>query len=74
MVKFVAAIIRNSPKDRIATRMEFEGRYDNPELNIWTAISSYLRNWIIQAIPKQLDNAINVADRSKTEVKKVTNK
>ena len=52
VVKFVSYALKNHSKDRLGTRIDIAGTVDNPDPNIWTAISSFLHNWIIQALKR----------------------
>jgi len=45
----VVKLGRNKPKDRIATRLDFEGSLDAPELNIADAILAFFRNSFLTA-------------------------
>jgi hypothetical protein len=52
VVKFVSYTLKNHSKDRLGTRIEITGTVNKPDPNIWTAISSFLHNWIIQALKR----------------------
>ncbi len=69
VIEILIGLLTNTPKDRLGTRLEIEGRYDQPDVNVWIAVSSALRNAFIKAIPAKLDQALNLHDRDKTEIK-----
>jgi hypothetical protein len=46
----VAKLGRNKRKDRIATRIGFEGSLQDPDLNIIDAILAFIRNGFITTI------------------------
>jgi uncharacterized protein DUF748/virulence factor BrkB len=54
----VVKLGKNKPKDRIATRLDFEGSLDDPELNITDAISIFFRNSFLTAERALLENRI----------------
>ena len=56
-VKFVSYVLKNHAKDRLGTRIEIAGTVDKPDPNIWTAVSSFLHNWIIQALKRGFEGA-----------------
>jgi len=62
VVKVVSYTMKNHSKNRLATRIEINGTVDNPELNPWTAVSSFLRNWIVRAIMPGLEGSVRAKD------------
>ena len=69
IVEILIRLLTNDPKDRLGARLQISGRYDQPGVSLWIAATSALRNAFIQAIPAQLDNALNIKDRDKIEIK-----
>lgn len=67
-VKLTAYLMKNHPKDRLATRIEMKGTLDHPEVNVAAAVFSFLRNWLIKAIPPGLDKAVRLEDARTQEV------
>jgi hypothetical protein len=65
LVEIVTAILTNNPKDRVGSRLEVTGRFDQPGINKWVAFTSALHNAFIAALPASLDNALNLEDRNK---------
>jgi len=59
-VKMVAYLLKNHPKDRLATRIEISGELDHPEVNIWVAVSSFLRNWLVKAIAPGIEGSVTL--------------
>ena len=49
VVEAVVKLGKNKPKDRIATRLDFEGALDDPELNYTDAILTFFRNSFVTA-------------------------
>jgi len=55
VVKFVSYVMKNHPKDRLATRFDVSGTVNNPDADVWSAIMNFLKNWLIKAIPHGLE-------------------
>jgi len=64
-------VFKNQSKDRVATKIPFEGNLKNPDTNTWYAIGQILQNAFIQAIQPSIDNQINITsvDTKKEEKK-----
>ena len=60
VVKMVSYLLKNHPKDRLATRIEITGNVDSPDTNIWTAVASFLRNWLIKAIAPGIEGTVTL--------------
>jgi hypothetical protein len=60
LVGAVAWILTNHKKDQIATKATFEGRLDDPDINVLAIIGQLLRNAFIQALVPSLENSINI--------------
>jgi hypothetical protein len=71
LVGTVGWIFKNHSKDRVATKIPFEGNLKNPDTNTWYAIGQILQNAFIQAIQPSIDNQVNIAsvDTQKEEKK-----
>lgn len=55
-----AAILENRHEEQVATKVNIEGRFDKPDINIWRAISFVLRNAFVRALKPSVDNTINI--------------
>jgi hypothetical protein len=68
-------IFQNQKKDELATKVPINGKFDNPEVNIWKAISYVLRNAFVQALKPAIDSTINIhkleEDKKKTVLEKI---
>jgi hypothetical protein len=60
VVGAVAEIIKNHPKDQVATKLPIKGRFDDPNAGLWTAINYVLRNAFVFALKPTIDNTINI--------------
>ncbi|WP_138475714.1 DUF748 domain-containing protein [Dyadobacter bucti] len=56
----VGEIFQNQKLDQVATKIPFEGRLDNPDTNIWFAITTMLQNAFIHALQPSIDNEISI--------------
>lgn len=46
----VAAVLENPKSDAVAAKVPFEGRYDDPDVGVWEALVSVLRNAFVKAL------------------------
>ena len=75
----IAKILENREKEQVATKVPIEGKFDNPDAGLWTAISYVLRNAFVYALRPSIDNEINIGkveekDTHKTFLQKVFGK
>lgn len=62
IVGLVVDILKNKKEDQIATKFKAEGTFDDPDLSIWDAVATLLRNGFVQALIPGYDNAIKWTD------------
>lgn len=55
-----AVILENHRKDQLATKVQINGRFDDPHINLWRAVSFVLRNAFVRALKPAVDNTINI--------------
>lgn len=60
VVEVVAWVFKNHPKDQIATQVQFEGSYKNPDVNTWTIVGEVLQNAFIKALIPSLENSVSI--------------
>ncbi|HRG37047.1 MAG TPA: DUF748 domain-containing protein [Bacteroidia bacterium] len=60
IVAGAATILENRKKDQVATKVPIEGRFDQPDTDLWTAINYVLRNAFVYALKPSIDNEINI--------------
>jgi hypothetical protein len=70
LIEAVGWILTNHKKDQVATKAEFEGRLDNPDVNAWSIIGQLLRNAFIEALYPSLENSVNINTIGKKEENK----
>ncbi|MET0635482.1 MAG: DUF748 domain-containing protein [Chitinophagaceae bacterium] len=63
-------LFTNHKKDQLATRADFEGRFDNPNFDFWSIIGQILRNAFIQALYPSLENSVNINSVGKGQEEK----
>lgn len=70
LVEAVGWVLTNKTKDQVATRAEFVGRADKPDIDIWSLIGQLLRNAFIEALYPALENSVNIASIDKEKEKR----
>ncbi len=60
VVSAAAWVFKNHSKDQVATKLSIEGRFDNPNTGLWTAISYLLKNAFIAALTPSVENTIDI--------------
>lgn len=58
-------LFENQRKERVATRIPFEGKLPNADPAIWPTVGYLLRNAFLEALKPQLDKDINLATLGK---------
>lgn len=65
-------VFKNQEEDQVATKITLEGKLEDPDANVWLAITNILKNAFIQAIQPSIDNEINIASVDKPKEQKKT--
>ncbi len=60
LIGFGAWVFKNHPEDQLATEIDFEGKIDNPDVDVWKLVGETLRNAFIKALYASLDYKINI--------------
>ena len=60
IVEGAAWVFKNHSKDQVATKLPVEGRFDDPNASLWTAISYVLKNAFVFALRPSVDNTIDI--------------
>jgi hypothetical protein len=55
IVSIAAGILKNKESKNVASRIPFEGRFDDPEVGMWEAVVNVLRHAFIKALSPGLD-------------------
>lgn len=60
IVGTVAEIFENQPKDRIASRVPFAGRFDNPDIDVWESVWQLIKNAFIKALIPGIEQRVTL--------------
>ena len=60
LVGSAAELLKNHSKDQLASKVNIKGRFDDPSINLWRAISYVLRNAFVHALKPTIDNSISI--------------
>jgi Domain of Unknown Function (DUF748) len=60
IVGTAASILENPKQDQAATRIPVGGRLENPEVGVWSALGSLLKNAFIQALTRGLEGTVDI--------------
>lgn len=55
VVGAVAAVLKNKDTESVATKVPFEGRFDDPQVGVWAAVVSVLRHAFLKALGPSFD-------------------
>jgi hypothetical protein len=69
-VKIFAEIFENKPNEQVATKIEFSGEFDDPEVSIWEAVIGFMRNAFVQALTPGLEGSVAPAQVEDTRDKR----
>ena len=60
IVGTLSTVLRNQPKDQLATKIPISGSFEGNDVGIWTAAATLLRNAFIRALVPKLDNSVKL--------------
>jgi hypothetical protein len=60
------SVVKNHPKDRLATRIPLKGDVNRSEKFTWTAIVNVLKNGFVKAFDKNVEGSIDINDAKPT--------
>jgi Domain of Unknown Function (DUF748) len=61
VVETASELLENKKTDRAGTKIELEGRFDQPQIDVWTAVWTTLQNAFIKALRPVVDGDIDLA-------------
>lgn len=70
VVGATVSVVKNHPKDRLATKIPLQGSVNSKENFTWTAIVNVLRNGFIKAFDKDVDGSIDISDATANKPEK----
>lgn len=79
IVQGISVILENRKKEQVATKVPIDGKFENPDTDLWTSINYVLRNAFVHALQPSIDNEINIGkveeiDTDKTFLQRVFGK
>lgn len=60
VVSGIKWVLENPKKDQVATKVPIEGRFDDPDTGLWTAVSYILKNAFVLALQPSVDDQIDI--------------
>ena len=60
IVGTAATILENPSKEQTATRIPISGRLESPEIGVWGALGSLLKNAFVQALNRGLEGSVGI--------------
>jgi hypothetical protein len=60
LIGSTAEAFQNQRKDQFATKVPIQGKFDEPAIDLWKAITYVLRNAFVHALKPSIDNSINI--------------
>jgi hypothetical protein len=70
IVQGISKVVENWKKEQVATKVPIEGKFDQPDTDLWTAINYVLRNAFVYALKPSIDNDINIGKVEEVETHK----
>jgi hypothetical protein len=61
VVEVVAGLMENDKTENVATRVPFEGKFEDPAVGVWQAVLTVLRNAFVKALSPRLDRSVGVS-------------
>lgn len=59
-VEAAGELFQDQSRDRTATRIPIEGRFDQPDIDVWSAVGNLIRNAFIEALQRGLEGSIDI--------------
>jgi len=60
VVESAAVVLKNHPKDTLATRIAISGTYQKSSVGIWSAVGNLLKNAFIHALVPKIDETVTI--------------
>lgn len=70
IVGAAVSVVKNKPKDRLATKIPLKGNMNGQESFTWTAVVNVLKNGFVKAFDKDVEGSINIDDAKSGKVEK----
>jgi hypothetical protein len=63
----VAGVVENPEEEQIGTVVPVSGRFDDPDVNLWSTVGTLLRNAFIEALIPGIERSVQMKDVSEKE-------
>jgi len=60
VVELAGEILQDQDRERAATRVPFKGRFEQPDIDVWAAVGSLLRNAFVESLRRGLEGSIDI--------------
>jgi hypothetical protein len=58
VVQGLAWLVKNKPRDQVATRIPFQGRFGDPQVGLWATISNLFRHGFVRAFNPTIEGSV----------------
>jgi len=62
IVSLITELFENQPKEWLATQISFSGSFDDPDIDIWTAIGKVMQNAFLKALVPGIEGSVDMED------------
>lgn len=58
VVQGLAWLVKNKPRDQVATRIPFQGRFGDPQVGLWATITNLFRHGFVRAFTPTIEGTV----------------
>lgn len=62
IVSGLATILKNKPRDQVATRIPVSGEFSDPEMGFWATIGNLFRHGFVEALTESVEGTVDPGD------------
>lgn len=62
VVAGLAWLVKNKPRDQVATRIPFQGRFGDPQVGLWRTVMNLFRHGFIQAFNPTVEGSVHAGN------------
>ncbi len=63
LVSALVTLVKNKPRDQLATRIPFSGEVGDPDVGFWATVANLLRHGFVQALSERLEGLTRLPSR-----------
>jgi uncharacterized protein involved in outer membrane biogenesis len=63
----VTWVLTNPPKDQVATKIPIQGKFNQPNLDIWATIGNLVKNAFFEALSPSFENSVHISNVPEAE-------